>query len=61
MALMKASQGVASIRNRDFVCPEDVLYIFNDVVAHRIILKRNAPDSKAKLLEDIVNSVVVPR
>jgi MoxR-like ATPase len=61
IALMKASQGVASIRNRDFVCPEDVLYIFESVVAHRIVLKRNVSTSKANVLKSVVESVAVPR
>lgn len=61
ISLMKASQGVASIRGRDFVCPEDVLYIFNDVVSHRIILKRNVSNDKHRILKSIVESVAVPR
>lgn len=61
ISLMKASQGVASIRGRDFVCPEDVLYIFNDVVSHRIILKRNVSNDKNRILKSIVESVAVPR
>jgi MoxR-like ATPase len=61
IALMKASQGVASIRNRDFVCPEDVLYIFESVVAHRIILKRNVSTSKENVLKSVVESIAVPR
>lgn len=61
ISLMKASQGVASIKGRDFVCPEDVLYIFNDVVLHRIILKRNVSNDKHRILKSIVESVAVPR
>lgn len=61
IALMMASQVVASIRERDFVCPEDVSYIFKDVVAHRLILKRNVSIDKNTLLDDILKSVTVPR
>lgn len=61
ISLMKASKGVASIRGRDFVCPEDVLYIFNDVVSHRIILKRNVSNDKHRILKSIIESVAVPR
>lgn len=61
IALMRASQVVASIRGRDFVCPEDVSYIFKDVVSHRIILKHNTAIDKKALLDDLLKSVSVPR
>ncbi|MGN1410975.1 MAG: AAA family ATPase [Oscillospiraceae bacterium] len=61
IALMRASQVVASINDRDFVCPEDVSYIFKDVVAHRLILKRNVSIDKNVLLDDILKSVTIPR
>lgn len=61
IALMRASQGVAGINGRNFVCPEDVLYIFKDIVSHRIILKRNISDSRQNIIQKIVESVNVPR
>ncbi|MCC8068655.1 MAG: MoxR family ATPase [Ruminococcus sp.] len=61
ISLMKASQGVAGINGRDFVCPEDVLFIFKDVVSHRIVLKNDSLNSKDKIVQSIVESVSVPR
>ncbi|MCD7799735.1 MAG: MoxR family ATPase [Ruminococcus sp.] len=61
ISLMRASQGVAGINGRDFVCPEDVLFIFKDVVSHRIVLKNDSLNSKDKIVQSIVESVSVPR
>lgn len=61
ITLMRASQVVASLNDRDFVCPEDVSYIFKDVVSHRLILKRNSSFDKSILIEDILKSVSIPR
>lgn len=61
ITLMKASQGVAGINGRDFVCPEDVIYIFKDVISHRIMLKNNVLDSKDSLIKNLIESVDVPR
>jgi MoxR-like ATPase len=61
IALMRASQVVASIRGRDFVCPEDVTYVFKDITAHRLVLKRNTTINKGELLDNIIKSVTVPR
>lgn len=56
IALTAIAKATALLRARDYVTPDDVLYIFNDVVSHRIIL-----NSKAKLSglteADVIKSI----
>lgn len=57
LALMQISKGIALAMGREYVIPDDVVYICHDVFEHRIIL-----NSKAKLAEkntgDIVNEII---
>ena len=63
LALMQIAKGVAVASGRDYVIPDDITYICNDVFEHRIML-----NSKAKLsdvtagsvIEEVINSVPVP-
>lgn len=45
IVLMRVSQAKAFLEGRDFVIPDDVKYLFESVMSHRIILK---PESKLK-------------
>ena len=57
LALMQASKGIAAAMGRDYVIPDDVMYICHDVFEHRVML-----NSKAKLADvgaaDIINEIV---
>ena len=57
LALMQISKGIAAAMGRNYVIPDDVLYICNDVFEHRIML-----NSKAKMAEttatDIINDIL---
>ena len=63
LALMQIAKGVAVASGRDYVIPDDITYICNDVFEHRIML-----NSKAKLsdvtagsvIKEVINSVPVP-
>ena len=46
LAICRAAKANAYLDGRDFVVPEDVIYVFSDVSAHRMVLS-----SKAKLHE----------
>lgn len=64
IALLKMSKATALLTGRDFVIPDDVLYIFNDVCSHRIILNSKARINGvgcAKIIDDIKSSVPVPK
>lgn len=64
IALLKISRGVALIKGRDYVTPDDVKYVAVDVLAHRMIMKPEAVVEGVKP-ESIVlwslNNVKVPK
>ena len=53
LALMQISKGIAVAMGRDYVIPEDISYICNDVFEHRIIL-----NSKAKLSDTTASDII---
>ena len=53
LALMQISKGIAVAMGRNYVIPEDISYICNDVFEHRIIL-----NSKAKLSDTTPSDIV---
>ncbi len=63
LALMRASQGLALMRNMDFVDPGLVKAVAGPVLTHRLIVKPEAQVVGAtaeKVLEEILNTVIVP-
>lgn len=63
IALTNMAKSIAFLKGRDYVIPDDVLFIFNDVVAHRIVLNSKAlVDGKSidKVLKSVTMSVDVP-
>ena len=57
------AQGMAYLRDRDYVLPEDVAYVFADVACHRMILHSKAKVtqvSAADVAEDILAGVAKP-
>ena len=64
LALCRMTKAAAYMKERDYVVPQDVNYVFKDVAAHRMIL-----DSKARyqektareILDDILDSVPEPK
>lgn len=64
LAVMNASKAIAAINGRDFVTPEDILYVFGPVLRHRILL---APDKEMEgvtedeVIKQIVNGMDIPR
>lgn len=61
IALYKASQAYAAVSGRDFVLPEDVMAVAQDVLCHRII---SAGGRRAKeisvYLDEIIRNIPVP-
>lgn len=57
LALMKAAQAYAFLHNRHFVVPDDVKYLAEFVLPHRIILQSEAHFSGEKVL-DVIREVV---
>jgi MoxR-like ATPase len=63
IALFKASQAKAALSGRDFVIPDDVKYLAEPVLAHRIIPTSNARlrgYSQSSIVADVLSSVPVP-
>ncbi|MBP3360343.1 MAG: MoxR family ATPase [Clostridia bacterium] len=63
LALARMSRACAIIRERDFVIPEDVRYVYKDVCAHRMVLKPQAKIeniSADSILDRIMNEVQPP-
>lgn len=61
--LMKGCQGLAAIKGRDFVILEDVKALAVPIMAHRIVVKNDMTNSKAKsekVIGDILSSVKTP-
>ena len=61
---LTASKAYAAIQGRDFVIPEDIKTIIGPVLIHRIYLtpeKELEGSTEEQMVEDIVNSVEVPR
>lgn len=63
LALMQLSKGIAVAMGRDYVIPEDISYICNDVFEHRIMLnsKTKLSDTSASdIITEILRTVPVP-
>ncbi|MCQ2464122.1 MAG: MoxR family ATPase [Oscillospiraceae bacterium] len=63
IALMQISKATALLKGRDYVIPDDVMYMYKDVFAHRLILNSNARinnASAAQILEEIADGIVLP-
>lgn len=64
IALTAISKATALLSGRDYVLPEDIKYIFNDVAAHRIILNSKARINNTtthQVLEEVKRNVNVPK
>ncbi|MBE6848302.1 MAG: MoxR family ATPase [Ruminococcus sp.] len=62
LALMQMAKACAYAQGRDYLLPDDVLYVCADVFSHRILL-RNQMDTTTQpeqLVQEILDSVPVP-
>ena len=62
LALMRAARASAFLEGRDYVVPEDIKYLAEPVLAHRLILFRNYRQTMTQetILREIIESVPVP-
>jgi MoxR-like ATPase len=64
IGIMNASKSIAAMRGRDFVTPDDIVYVINPVLRHRIMI---SPEKEMEGItpEDVINEIVkrieVPR
>ncbi len=64
IALMQISKGVAVAMGRDFVIPDDIVYICNDVFEHRVMLSSKAKLSnitEKAVISDIIKNTPAPK
>lgn len=64
VAVLNSSKAIAAMRGRDFVTPDDIVYVLPSVLGHRIILtpeKEMEGGTPAHVIKEIVNKVEVPR
>lgn len=61
LALTHAAKAKAFIDGRDYVIPEDVQYMVEPVLAHRIILSSNTNTETEEVLKNIVKKIKVPK
>ena len=63
LALYKSAQARAALQGRDYVIPDDVKYMAEAALAHRLIISPSARIQNVdprNVIEDILNSVPVP-
>jgi MoxR-like ATPase len=64
LGLMRATQALAALRNRDYVLPDDIKFLASPVLAHRIIPREEARlsgESPGRVLENILEGIPVPQ
>jgi MoxR-like ATPase len=64
IGIMNGAKALASMRGRDFVTPEDIIYIAPAVLRHRIVLspeKEMEGASTDDVIKQIIQSIEVPR
>ena len=63
LGMMRAAQGLASLRGRDYVTPDDIKALSRPVLMHRIILKpeeRTRGATVSNVLAEVLEKVPVP-
>ena len=64
LAIMNASKALAATMGRDFVTPDDIIFLAPHVLKHRIILspeKEMEGVTESEVVKDILNSLEIPR
>jgi len=57
IALYRTSQALAALEGREFIIPDDVKYVAESILAHRLILSSEAR-LRGRLVEDIIDDLV---
>ncbi|WP_067841654.1 AAA family ATPase [Amphibacillus sediminis] len=63
IALMRAAKAFAFIKGRDYIIPDDIIYLAPYVLAHRLILTHEAKFAKEtgkRIIQQIIHDVDVP-
>lgn len=63
LALAKAARAIAFLNGRNYVIPDDVIFIFKDIAAHRVVLSPKAKIAGLtveKILENTIAEIPTP-
>ena len=64
LSLLRASKAIAAINGRDFVTPDDVRFVANPVLNHRLILTAEREMEGAEtedVIREIAEGIEIPR
>jgi MoxR-like ATPase len=64
LSILKASKAIALLNGRDFVIPDDIKYVLNPILNHRIVLMPEKEMEGAEpedVIAEIVSQIEVPR
>ena len=64
IAILNAAKALATLRGRDFVTPEDIIYVATPVLRHRISLsaeKEMDGTTTDDIIHDIIKGIEIPR
>ncbi len=62
LALMQMAKACAYAQGRDYLLPDDVMYVCKDVFCHRILLRNHMDDTQKpeQIVQEILDSTPVP-
>ena len=60
IALLRASQGYAMLKDRDYVVPEDIKAVAVPVLAHRLITELDMEAQKIQYIKNLLQSISLP-
>ena len=64
IGILNSSKAIAAMRGRDFVTPEDIIYVAPPVLRHRIVLtpeKEMEGSTTDDVIQQIIHGIEVPR
>lgn len=64
LSILRTAKGIAAMRGRDFVTPDDIQHVCISVLNHRIILtpeKEMSGGTEAEVIKSILKEIEVPR
>ena len=64
IGILNGAKALAAMRGRDFVTPDDILYVATAVLRHRIVItpeKEMEGSSADSVIEQLIQSVEIPR
>jgi MoxR-like ATPase len=64
IGILNAAKSIAAMRGRDFILPDDIIYVVPPVLRHRLVLtpeKEMEGATTDDVITEIIQSVEIPR